>query len=51
MRAIHIRTFPRLIIIGVLLAAALLLGSPAPSDAAEIVLVSNTTKVPSVGHP
>ena len=51
MRAIHIRTFPRLIIIGVLLAAALLLGSPAPSDAAEIVLVSNTSQSGFGGTP
>ena len=51
MRAIHIRTFPRLIIIGVLLAAALLLGSPAPSDAAEIVLVSNTGQHAYGGTP
>ena len=51
MRAVHIRTFPRLIIIGVLLAAALLLGSPAPSDAAEIVLVSNTSQSGFGGTP
>ena len=51
MRAIHVRTFPRLIIIGVLLAAALLLGSPAPSDAAEIVLVSNTSQSGFGGTP
>ncbi len=51
MRAIHIRTFPRLIIIGAILAAALLLGSPAPSDAAEIVLVSNTGQHAYGGTP
>ena len=51
MRAIHVRTFPRLTIIGVLLAAALLLGSPAPSDAAEIVLVSNTSQSGFGGTP
>ena len=45
------RTFPRLTIIGVLLAAALLLGSPAPSDAAEIVLVSNTGQSGFGGTP
>ena len=51
LRQAHIRTFPRLIIIGVLLAAALLLGSPAPSDAAEIVLVSNTGQHAYGGTP
>ena len=42
MKVFPTRLFPWLAIIGVLLAAALLLGSPAPSDAAEIALVSNT---------
>ena len=51
MRAIHIRTFPWLPIIGILLAAALLLGSPAPSGAAEIVLVSNTGRLDQGGTP
>ena len=51
MRAIHIRTFPWLPIIGILLAAALLLGSPAPSGAAEIVLVSNTGQHAYGGTP
>ncbi len=51
MRAVHITTFPRLTIIGALLAAALLLGSPAPSDAAEIVLVSNTSQSAYGGTP
>ena len=51
MRTIHIGTFQRLTIIGVLLAAALLLGSPAPSDAAEIVLVSNTGQHAYGGTP
>ena len=51
MRAIQIRTFPRLTIIGAILAAALLLGSPAPSGAAEIVLVSNTGQHAYGGTP
>ncbi len=51
MRAIHMRTLPRLTIIGAILAAALLLGSPAPSDAAEIVLVSNTGQHAYGGTP
>ncbi len=51
MRAIHIRTFQRLTIIGAILAAALLLGSPAPSDAAVIVLVSNTGQSGFGGTP
>ena len=51
MRAIHIRTFPWLPIIGILLAVALLLGSPAPSGAAEIVLVSNTGRLDQGGTP
>ena len=51
MRAVHMRTLPRLTIIGAILAAALLLGSPAPSDAAEIVLVSNTGQHAYGGTP
>ncbi len=51
MRAVHVRTLPRLTIIGAILAAALLLGSPAPSDAAEIVLVSNTGQHAYGGTP
>ena len=51
MKASPVRLFPWLAIIGILLAAALLLGSPAPSDAAEIVLVSNTSQSGFGGTP
>ena len=51
MKAFPVRLFPWLAIIGILLAAALLLGSPAPSDAAEIVLVSNTGQHAYGGTP
>ena len=48
---ILVRESSRLIILGAILAAALLLGSPAPSDAAEIVLVSNTGQRAYGGTP
>ena len=51
MKASPVRLFPWLAIIVAILAAALLLGSPAPSDAAEIVLVSNTGQLDQGGTP
>ena len=51
MKALPLRLFPWLAIIGILLAAALLLGSPSSSGAAEVVLVSNTGQSSYGGTP